>query len=196
MTTPVEAARIEGMSLEEFVRRFDEERFELVDGEIIVMSPTRSQHTIVLENIKDLLKTQVTKHNYGRVFSETTYVLPDTSRKNWVKGSRIPDIMVVSWDKYRAFKKIDGWRDMPMMFIPDFVVEVLSPTDSYSEVLVKVGKYFADGVKLVCVVDARKKNVVVHVPGKEPAILTEKETITGSDVLPDFSAKVSQFFED
>ena len=80
---------------------------------------------------------------------------------------------------------------------PDFVVEVVSPTDRYSEIATRVARYLNDGVRLVWVMDADSEppSVVVHMPGSDqPRRFTGNDVLSGGDVIPDFEIKVNDLF--
>lgn len=51
------------------------------------------------------------------------------------------------------------------------------------------------GVKLVWLVDPELRTVTVYAGSPRGTELDESETITGGDVLPEFSCKVAEFFE-
>jgi Uma2 family endonuclease len=124
-----------------------------------------------------------------------TFILPDTYDKNWVSGSRIPDVMFVRREKLEAYKQQNpDWEDKPYILLPDLVIEIVSPNDSYTEIDDKVGLYLKDGVGLVWVINPQNKTVSVHSPDNRSIRLTVKDTLNGSDVLPEFSIPVENIF--
>jgi Uma2 family endonuclease len=48
----------------------------------------------------------------------------------------------------------------------------------------KVKEYLASGSRLVWLVDPRTRTVAVYTSPAKPITLTEKQTLTGGDVLP------------
>lgn len=201
MTTPAEAVQdeiqIEGMSVDDFMRRYEQAPFELIHGEIIAMSPVRLWHDDISKRAYDLLFLYERATKSGSARRESPYILPNASRKNWVKGSRVPDVAFVTGSRLTEYRASHpDWRKYPMALVPDLVMEVISPTDSYTKIANKVKTYLEDGVRLILVFDPDERSVVVHAPGQAPVVLTENDTLTGDDVLPGFSVKVSQFFED
>ncbi|MDX2140777.1 MAG: Uma2 family endonuclease [Chloroflexota bacterium] len=88
----------------------------------------------------------MTQRKLGRVFSEATFTLPGSYSSNWVKGSRISDVMCYAgtrFEEYEAQTPNAGVR--PLELIPDLVVEIISPADKYSDVNRKVEVYLKDG---------------------------------------------------
>lgn len=58
----------------------------------------------------------------------------------------------------------------------------------------KVGEYLAAGSSIVWVVDPDSKTVMVYTGNLRGVELGETDTITGGDVLPNFSCQVAEFF--
>lgn len=139
----------------------------------------------------------VTTKLLGEVFSETTFVLPDTDDANWVIGSRIPDIMFYTGDRIAEYiAKTPDWRSRPVLLVPDFVIEVISPTDAFSDVDKKIDAYLADGVRLIWVIDPQRRKAFIHAPDMEqPRQLTGDAVLDGEDVIPGFQIVLSKLFE-
>lgn len=79
--------------------------------------------------------------------------------------------------------------------IPDFVAEIVSPTDRYSKIYKKIALYLEDGVELIWIVDPQKRAVFVHRNGlDEFMILMSGATLTGADVLPGFEIATNTIF--
>lgn len=182
------------MTLDEFIRRSDQEGpFEILDGEIVPKIPTVSIHSKTIKRFL-LVLLPFEQQGVGEVFQEATFVLMDTPQ--WVRGSRIPDLMFVVAEKLKAFEQNTPDADnKPYILVPDLVVEVVSPTDSYSDINKRVARYLNDGVRLVWVADPQTKAVTVHLPDNpQQTTLTGDMLLTGGDVLPQFSIKVAALF--
>src|SRR5260370_5357035 len=90
-----------GMLLADFVEQYNQQPFELVNGEVIVLSPNVAGHQWVAQLIYDLLKAFVRSGQLGFVAFETPFVLAESS--NWVKGSRTPDLMFFEAARWSAY---------------------------------------------------------------------------------------------
>jgi Uma2 family endonuclease len=193
MTTPV---LITGMSIAEFIERYEQAPFELLEGEIVPMSPTKFRHTEIGKKIYDLILMFPQSVTVGRVFFETTFILPTAQRRDWVTGSRIPDVMFITLARLQAYKThYPAWQEAPMALVPDWVVEIISPTDSYSEITAKVQRYLQDEVRLLWVVDAAANKIIVYTAlNTPPTIYTTTQVITGDPVWSAFSASVLDIF--
>jgi Uma2 family endonuclease len=183
-----------GMPLEEFIRLYDEAPFELVNGERILLVPTVAIHSEVIRLLHELLIAYRFIHKNIIIYIETVFAKTDSP--NWVKGSRVPDIMIYSTDRLEAYKaETPDWKDKPYLLRPDLCVEVISQNDKYPEVEAKVIEYLADGVRLVWVINPHAKSVTIYTTGSEQITrLTAGHTLTGGDVLPDFSVPVNDIF--
>ena len=73
-------------------------------------------------------------------------------------------------------------------------VEVLSPSNTKAEMQIKLGEYFQAGVRLVWIVDPKKKTVSVYTSPEEVTTLAEKQTLTGGEVLPGFELPLKTLF--
>ncbi len=182
------------MTLAEFIRRYEQEGpFEILDGEVVPKMPTVSGHAEIIKRFfVALLKYE--QQGLGEVFTETTFLLSDVP--NWVNGSRIPDVMYVTAEKMAHYRsEIPDYRSKPFILIPDLVIEVISPTDNYTDINRRVARYLSDGVRLVWVVDPQLQTIVVYVQGSnQQTTLSGEMLLTGGAVLPDFSVNMREVF--
>jgi Uma2 family endonuclease len=158
--------------------------FELVRGEVIEVSRPTRIHGRVCINTGFELEKYARKRKKGYVVSNDSGVIlendPDT-----VRG---PD---VAWYEdvfdFEALPK--KWGDIP----PRLAVEVLSPNDTARYITEKITDYLDNGVELVWVIEPEMRSVTIY---SKTGIkkLTEKDTLTGNDVLPGFRCKVADLF--
>jgi len=188
----------EGMAMEDFLKAINEQPFELINGERIDRMPGTSGHSELIHFLFLLLHAFCKERNLGVVRMETSFVLPDRYDATWVAGSRVPDLMFIESDRFSEYTASDeDWRDKPLLIVPDLVVEVLSPNDVYSAVDAKVDAYRQDGVRLIWLVDPQRKKVTVHrLADIQPEIKTQETTLSGEDVLPDFTVPLTDIFKD
>ena len=118
---------------------------------------------------------------------------PDGTIKLFAGLVRIPDVAFASWDRFPGRKR-------PKVAIPslapDLVVEVLSKGNTRAEMNRKLGEYFDAGVRLVWLVDPRKKTVRVHTSVEQAVVLKEGQSLDGGDVLPGFTLSLKELFEE
>jgi Uma2 family endonuclease len=131
----------------------------------------------------------------GMVLMEATFVLPDTHDPNWVTGSRTPDILFITQDRIEAYWAANpDWEENPYLIVPDFVIEIVSPTDSFSKIDEKVDAYLADGVRLVWVLDPQRRKAFVYSPDDEPKHLSGDDLLDAGDVVLGFRITLQALF--
>ena len=122
----------------------------------------------------------------GESFVETTFQCfpadPDLVRR--------PDVAFISAERLKGY----SWRNSHVTLVPDLAVEVLSPNDKNGEINAKLREYHTAGVKVVWHVDPDARHVIVRPNGGKPLLLTEEDELTGGEVLPGFSCRVSTLF--
>ncbi len=94
---------------------------------------------------------------------------------------RIPDVAFASWDRFPGRRR----PRVPVPDLaPDLAVEVLSKGNTAGEMKRKLGEYFGAGVRLVWLVDPRKRSVRVHTAVDRSVLFTGDQWLDGGDVLP------------
>lgn len=164
----------------------DEWRRELVDGEIIRMTPTGAAHGVVTAGIGSLLHEHVSTRDLGVCCgADTGFILrrdPDVVRAPdaaFVAAHRIPDTGVPA----------SYWP-----FAPDLAVEVVSPSDHFADVQAKVAEYFAAGARQVWVLDPASRTVRAYRSVSDVQVFDVDGTLTGGDLLPEFRCEVRRLF--
>lgn len=108
-----------------------------------------------------------------------------------LKNVRLPDVTYISWNRFASREDADKPNICPVS--PDLVVEVLSESNTKKEIEKKQIEYFETGVRLLWIVDPRKKIVTVQRPDGTHTVLDHKGKLSGEDVLPGFKLEVSKF---
>lgn len=165
-------------------------QLELIDGEIVIMSPSSAKPSMVGAIVLAYLSQFVREHDLG-------YVSGADGAYELSPGNTLaPDVAFVA--KARLPKTPD--RFFPLA--PDLAVEVVSPTDSIKKTRRKAAKYLAAGTKLVLIVypDDQTIDVCRPVPEGSPnAMLIEELTIDGvldgGEALPGFQLAVRDVFK-
>jgi Uma2 family endonuclease len=183
------------MTLDEFIRIYETEGpFEIIGGERIAMSPTVTGHNRIVMRLVVPMQTLAQQNQLGEVMFESPFVLHYDS--NWVKGSRVPDIMFVAANRFDPYCENDPeWRNKPLVLVPDLAAEVISMNDNYLDVDRKVRTYLDDGVKIIWVINPRAQTVVVYEYGSnQHTTLNRDDALTAEAVIPGFEIKVGAIF--
>ena len=180
------------LTADEFFRLYShlERRYELVDGEVVEMAPVNEQHGNVAFKISGAFYVYSRTHGVGSGGVETGYRVsqnPDT-----VRG---PDISF-------NLSSRDVGEPARMGFVPgapDIAVEVVSPSNTTTEMERKVGEYLAAGSQRVWVVYPSTvgalSSVVIYRSDGAVQTFTGDEVITDEELLPGFSLPLSEIFD-
>ena len=176
------------MTVEEFLAYpAPEKKAELVRGELRVTPPAGGPHGVAGSNLVIPLAIHVRQRGLGRVFGDGVgYELIRLPRT-----VRVPDASFVRADRLPP----EGVGPGLFRFAPDLAIEVLSPSETASELDEKVEDYLAAGTPLMWVVDPARRTVRVVAADASVRWLHEGDTLDGGGVIPDFACAVSDVFE-
>ena len=163
-------------------------RGELIRGLLHKTMPAGIEHDGIVINLCWLLGTFNKPRRLGSLMASDTGIIlernPDTVRE--------PDIAFISAAKMPLGIDVPGHSEA----IPDLVVEIASPNDSRREVGAKVQMWLSYGVRLVWAVFPATRTVESHPQRGAPTLLTEADALDGGTVLPGFTCKLSDIFDD
>lgn len=69
---------------------------------------------------------------------------------------------------------------------PDFILELISPTDNLNNTQEKMQEYRENGVKLGWLIDRKTRRVEICRLGQTTEVLQSPKELSGEDVLPGF----------
>ncbi len=165
-------------------------RYELIEGKLVTLAPTKILHGITTNRISLLLNLYNAEHKLGTlVAAETGFYTRGNDRT-----VRAPDVAFISFKRLPAEKLKAAGRDFGTV-PPDLIVEVVSPSDKTSETEDKVQEWLDFGVAVVWVVYPEKQRMHVF-SGDQSRILHADDRLDGGEALPGFDTPVSAFFED
>jgi Uma2 family endonuclease len=165
------------MSFAEFERLPDHEqgwKLELLDGELIRRPPPFTPHMRIARRLF-LLLTSAVGPNVGEVFFETGYRLG----QNWV----VPDVSVT----HSGQVEVEG-KYLPGA--PALAIEVVSESNSFQQMHLKVLRYFEYGAREVWVFDPGTRSVAVHYGDHSLEI---RDTLTTA-LFPGLSIHLAEVF--
>lgn len=148
------------------------------DGELVIMPPTGGNTGRRNSKLTTQLEIWNSANNLGEAFdSSTLFVLPNGARRSpdaaWIRRDRWDALTLEQQDKYPPI-------------CPDFVIELVSPSDSVEELRQKMQEYLDNGVELGWLIDPKTRIVEVYRSGQNKEILDSPATLSGEDVLPEF----------
>ena len=155
-------------------------------GELVIMSPTGGETG---KDNAELIADFVIwnrKAKLGVIFdSSTCFRLPEG-------GDRSPDVSWIEqsrWDRLTPEQK----RRFPPV-CPDFVLELMSPTDNLSTVQAKMQEYLRSGLRLGWLLNPKDRQVEIYRAGQAVQMLQAPTALSGEDVLPNFTLNLDWFW--
>jgi Uma2 family endonuclease len=165
----------------------DEQGGEIVDGEWTPMTRSTWRHGEIVLSIGILLRAYTREHQGWSV----AVADPGVKLARSPDRLRGPDVGMVRSERMPRGKGVAGWLDGA----PELAVEVLGDTQTSSEMIKKALEYLAAGARMVWLVDADPRRVMLFTPPDHVQILGEDEALEGGDVLPGFRCQVAELFE-
>jgi len=164
-----------------------DQRYELVHGRLMRMSPTGGAHGRRSFDLAAALGAYAERHDLGVVLgAETGFNLTRPGERR--ETVLAPDIAFVRAEN----APLTETDDFPRL-TPDLVGEVASPSDSRKRMAIKAQRWLERGVRLVWVVWPRRREIDVWEPGAAaPRTLTAADTLNGGSVVPGFGIPVAR----
>jgi Uma2 family endonuclease len=148
------------------------------NGELIVMPPTGGETGKRNLTAGAQLWTWNEQTELGEAFdSSTGFTLPN-------KADRSPDVSWVEKSRWSALTPEQKDKFIPLC--PDFVIELLSPSDSLKKTQEKMQEYMENGCRLGWLINRKKREVEIYRPGQDVEVLQSPLTLSGENVLPGF----------
>ncbi len=173
--------------LEQLCRENPDMRFEIdAEGKLIIMSPTGS---LTVERNADLIyQVQLWNRQYklGKVFdSSTGFKLSNGA-------TRSPDVSWIAIERWNSLTDAQQRGFAPIA--PDFVIELLSPTDELAKTQQKMEEYRNCGVKLGWLINPDRQEVEIYRIGTEKELLSNPTSLSGEKLLPGLTVDLSDIF--
>jgi Uma2 family endonuclease len=147
-------------------------------GNLIVMAPTGGEIGSFNSDLNGQLYVWNCASKAGKIFdSSTGFELPEG-------GDRSPDVAWITLDKWEALTPEERRGFLPLC--PDFVIELMSRSDSWVQTQAKMLEYMESGCRLGWLLDPKGKRAAIYRIGKPPELLNAPESLSGEDVLPGF----------
>lgn len=153
---------------------------ELYDGKV-VFKMANFAHGVIQNNIGTALGNYLKTNPIGLVSDDADYRLwPERKRE-----SRVPDLSFILKDRLPK----DLFRYLPLT--PDLAIEILSPDDSFEDMIEKVDEYLSQGTKLVWIIICRTREVLVCTAQSKYSV---RDMLTAPELLPGFELPVRDIF--
>jgi Uma2 family endonuclease len=166
--------------LENLQSHYPDYRLELVDGKIIVMSPSGYESDEVAFRVGAKLWSWTEPRQLGRVTgSSAGFNLVNT---------RAPDVSFIRAERLPRSPR--GYATIP----PDLMVEVKSSTDSIVDLRDKIDEFLAQGTVVGILVNPEEHTVEIRRSDQEPILLHDGDLLTVPDLLPGWEVPISELW--
>jgi len=160
------------------------------EGEIVIVPPAGGESDFRNVSVIIALGQWARMDSRGKAFgSSVQFLLPDGSGLS-------PDAAWVSKDGLSRLSKEEK-RVFPHL-VPEFVVEVMSPSDRLSAAKKKMGLWMANGVELGWLIDGDARRVYVYRGASgslEPRLVAGAESVAGEGPVEGFVLQLAEIWE-
>ncbi|NBD16898.1 MAG: Uma2 family endonuclease [Cyanobacteria bacterium] len=172
-------------------------------GQLIFMSPTGGETSEKNSELIFQVQSWNKQSKLGKVFdSSGGFKLSN-------EAIRSPDVSWISISKWntlshrlrlpkREAPAVTVGKEQRKTFLPvepDFVIELMSPTDVFSQLQQKMKEYINCGVKLGWLINPDARQVEIYHQGKEKEVLDHPQTLSGEDILPGLVVDLTEIFD-
>ena len=152
-------------------------------GDLIIMPPTGGETSNSNAGITAQLWLWNNLNKLGVVFdSSGGFKLPNGA-------DRSPDAAWIPLEKWQALTPQQKERFLPLS--PDFVIELMSPSDNIETARKKMQEYLDNGTRLGWLINRKTREVEIYRQGQAVEILTNPESLSGENMLPEFSLNLT-----
>lgn len=158
--------------------------YELIEGTLVEKAMGHVESIVAAELIR-LLGNFISQHRLGYCTGADDLI------ELMPKLVRGPDVSFTSWTE-----RPEGTADLDAIskVVPALTVEVLSKSNTRGEIAKKLKEYFFAGVRLVWVIDPRKRTAAAYTAPDAATAVPTDGTLDGGDVLPGFALPLAELF--
>ena len=155
-------------------------------GKIIIIPPCGLESGDQELEVGTQLRIWAKKDGRGRAFGASAeYILPS-------RAAYAPDASWVSYAQLGKLSKEEKTR-FPHL-VPEFIVEVRSPSDRVPGVKARMQEWIDNGVQLAWFIDGRRGAVTIYRPGREPEELINPDVVAGQGPVKGFRLKMADIW--
>jgi Uma2 family endonuclease len=174
--------RMTRQDLEKLQAQNPDYRMELVDGKIIVMSPSGYESDEVATEVARVVSNWVRPRKLGRVTASSAgFELPNSN-------VRAPDVSFVLAERLRRSPR--SYAELA----PDLMVEVKSPSDTLKSLRDKIQEFLSQGTQVGILLNPEKHTVEIYRLNQDVVTLGDGDVLTIPDLLPGFEVAVADLW--
>ena len=155
-------------------------------GHLIFMSPTGGETGKKNGDLFAQIWNWNKRSKQGLVFdSSTGFRLSNNA-------VRSPDVSWIPNSKWNALTREQKRKYLPVD--PDFVIELMSPSDYLSDAQSKMREYIDCGVKLGWLINPDERSVEIYRQDRETEVLNCPQTLRGEDIMSGLVVDLEEIF--
>ncbi|MBV8843197.1 MAG: Uma2 family endonuclease [Bryobacterales bacterium] len=156
-------------------------------GEIVIMAPAGGEGSFRSGTAFAHLRVWAEKDGRGEAFDASAgFMLPDRS-------SLSPD---AAWVSHKSLQRLTPEeRKKFLRLCPEFVIEVMSPSDNLKEAKAKMEAWIANGAKLGWLIDGDHRAVFVYRSGRAPKALRDLDELAGEGPVQGFILPLQRIWQ-
>ena len=168
--------------LETVQSNYPDYQIELIEGDIVIMSPSGLESEEVGTEIARLLGNWVRPRKLGRVIgSSAGFILPNSDL-------RAPDASFIKAEKLK--RTTENYAEV----VPDLIFEVKSKNDSLKKLREKIEEFLSLGTTVGVLVDPRQRIMEVYRLEKETITLHDRDIFSAPEILPGWEFSVEEIW--
>lgn len=175
------------LNIEEFFSLIEAEgdvTYELIKGQAVRKMSPKFFHYRLTKALLNLLELWCQQR--GEVAIEWAIRLTQQDR-DWVP---VPDLLYISYERFPA----DWMQDDACPVAPELVIEIISPGQTFGQLVSKARDYLDAGVLRVWIVDSKARSITVFYPDSAPQTYRGGTPLTDS-ILEGLEITVEQVFQ-
>lgn len=157
-------------------------RYELSDGELIVNASPNYSHNNIGREFVVRLRSYLKTHPIGKIIGENDVKLGENT-------VRCPDVAFISNERLQGV----NINQVPILAVPNLVIEIVSPTDRNKDLMKKVSEYLNAGVQAVWLFYPGLLRADRYNPPKMLYLPPGTEFVE-PELLPEFTLKLMDIF--
>ncbi len=169
-------------------RDFENKKIEQdEEGRVYILPPAGGETSNRNIELSMQLQLWTKRDGRGKAFdSSVNFVFPNGAKYG-------PDGSWVSNERWRALNPKERRKFPPV--IPEFVIELKSPSDRYPKLQEKMQKYIANGVELGWLIDPDKREVMIYTQAGV-RVLNNTDLLRGEGPVEGFELDLQPIWED
>jgi Uma2 family endonuclease len=166
------------LTIEEFLQQPETKpASEYINGKISQKPMPQGEHSAIQGDLVTFINTALRSKKIARVFGELRCIF----------GGRaiVPDVSVYTWE--RISRKENGEVANVFSGSPDWMIEILSPEQSQTQVVKKILHTLKHDTQMGWLIDPQEKSILVYAPNKTTEVFDEPDLILP---VPEFAREL------